>query len=149
MQTISVELAKKLKEMELIRPAFFSWVHNYFPGSKIYGQFVLTYLADPAHTATYPAYSLDEILEYLPKCIPIKHKVDCFFRLHLLEEWGVRKEYYIEYYQPSYEGDVVMITRRNKNAAEAAGELLLWCIENGYIKTEKEEKVICKQIEKS
>jgi hypothetical protein len=76
------------------------------------------------------AYTLDEILDMLP---------DSISKYHLYIDKN-DEEYDINYAQwHSIDIGYVDLAsiQNNTNPAEAAGQLLAWCIEHGYVKPEK------------
>jgi len=119
MKTISYELAEKLNKLGVKRHSCIG-----FPKEDIH------------------VYTLDEILKMLPA--NIKEKTICGkpgtvpYVLSLIKS---------NFYCASYDclggcencniSELACITFSNKeNAAEAAGELLAWCIEKGHVKPE-------------
>jgi hypothetical protein len=164
METISFELAKRLdklgvkqkNEQEAIQNNNLSWlkykhlekpllVHNatYFsleideiPNSILYGNL----------EERYTAYTLDEILEILPALIRTpNHKEwdELTPALQLYVEryrpWAIFKDPVSNTFKACYGADTLVRVAEieNKTAAEAAGQLLAWCIENNYIKPEE------------
>jgi len=129
MQTTSYELSKKLDKKISIasdfKKSYFFWVISpEFDGeAKLLPKTNIKSLMELGCKLTlYPAYTLDEILEMLPKQIPSRHPdyID-ELELEVMED-----KYWWSYdSSPDYE---------HTNPAEAAGQLLVWCIENGHIK---------------
>jgi len=87
------------------------------------------------------AFTLDEILKMLPDELEDDDS-DCSGNLKIFRRsFLFRKNngsfmiqyipYQLEIERPS------PITFTNENPAEAAGQLLVWCIENGYVKAEE------------
>lgn len=83
----------------------------------------------------YPAFTLQDILDLLPK--EMSDKDDDKFLLKV--EYAIlRKVWYIGYYYY----DVAFNDNGScsgENLIDAAYEMLCWCIENGYVETNKEE----------
>lgn len=85
----------------------------------------------------FPTFTLQDILDLLPSTISIETTDE------INEYWlelGVserNKSYWFVQYR-SIE-DSIYVIRGNENLIDAAYEMLCWCIENGYIKTSKEE----------
>jgi len=150
MQTTSFELSKELDKKISIasdfKKSYFFWVISpEFDGeAKLLPKTNIKSLMELGCKLTlYPAYTLDEILEMLPDELEDDH-VACsgnlkkFRRSFLFRKEIFRGEkgfFKIEYIP--YQFDVerpLPITFINKNPAEAAGQLLAWCIENGHIK---------------
>lgn len=79
-----------------------------------------------------PAYTLQDVLDALPKMIypfPI-HKIG--FELCI----GSGKIFYAN----MFNSEDVLKVRYDKELIDAAYEMLCWCIEKGYVKTNKEGK---------
>ena len=78
-----------------------------------------------------PAYTLQDVLDALPKMIypfPI-HKIG-------FELWiGSGKIFYVN----MFNSEDVLRVRYDKELIDAAYELLIWCIENKFIETNKNE----------
>lgn len=80
-------------------------------------------------------FTLQDILDLLPK--EIRDKDDDKFVLTV--EYGIRhKVWYIGYYyyDVSFNDNDFF---KGKELIDAAYEMLCWCIENGYVKTNKED----------
>lgn len=111
MQTIDFELAKWLKEHGIKQGRDFYYINNKYV------------VWDPEHEdAICSAFTLCEILEMLPTFLPDDRRF-VFYR-------GVND--YCSYYDGQCVNEF-----RHKNPAQAAGLLLKWCIENGYVKPEE------------
>lgn len=70
---------------------------------------------------TYPVFILQDILDLLPKTI---NKEDIFIG------WYKKGGWCIDYFG-------ISPTIRNEDLIEAAYEMLCWCVERGYTKTDK------------
>ena len=142
MLTISYELAEKLENLGFRKFARFEWLHlNYEDKESI--KLVETgggYHLFSSTVANYAAYTLDEILKILPFEITIDEKQFC---LRMQKENNVRC-YYDFYYAYVLERTPTGIateeigSQENDNPTECAGELLLWCLEYGHIKSSKQ-----------
>lgn len=139
-QVLSIEQMKHLQELGLdTSNASASWVKV----TKIGGKEVETCWSlafcivpnklDNMETETVPTFTLQDILDLLPK--EMRDKDDDKFLLKV--EYAIlRKEWYIGYYYY----DVVLNDNclfSRENPIDAAYEMLCWCIENGYIETKK------------
>lgn len=132
MKTISLKLAKKLKEAGFKVDSCFSYV----PTGKC-GEMVLSFSESDIrpYTLFTPAYTLDEILEFLPSFIRNPESINDFFDLLLSKNCTSNNHRSFSCYYLNEDGQTFKdIWFRNLNPAEAAGKLLLWCIENGYVK---------------
>jgi hypothetical protein len=117
MKTTSYELSKKLKKLGLHQDSYFYWINE---NKKIYYE-GLDYEKNPI-----AAFTLDEILEMLPHYI-------ARYNLHMR---CTNQRYEIGYFDINDIWLNLLIYKFDKNPAEAAGQLLVWCIEHGYVKPE-------------
>jgi hypothetical protein len=156
MQTTSFELSKKLKEVgikfscptyywcyyigqiHLFRNSINSSDNAYDPISNV------LYITErhqirPEKEEGIVAYTLDEILEMLPSYIDIKNAPaeEAIFRLSFFKD--IDKKLYCFYFASCQIKYKNMGEYSNRNPAEAAGQLLIWCIENGYVKVDKDK----------
>lgn len=138
MQTIEEKTSKKLKKLSLKRESYFWWrnlesdekpilvidtdfnsriitMHKYGYSQELKLEYINQH---------YPAYTLDEILAMLPAQLQTgqaslltvyKRKTDGFYSMNY----------------------PAIIKFAHKNPAEAAAQLLIWCIEQGYVKVEE------------
>lgn len=128
MKIISCELAKKLKQSGIKHKGHFEWIIV-----KSFGRPILCGLEKKYEVESdglqikkiYPAYTLDEILEMLPSSI--ENKDGIYYRLSIISKWQPADGFIFRYCKPEFYHD---------NPAEAAGQLLIWCIENDYVKPE-------------
>lgn len=135
MQTTSPELSKKLEELGINQKSHFWWCFGVSNCSKT--AYIATeneIMASDGLTCKpqFKAYTLDEILEMLPSTINYEHEKICLIvdKNHVLDLYVFGYDYK---YNPYYI-DRMVCNFRNKNPAEAAGQLLVWCIENGHVK---------------
>jgi hypothetical protein len=140
MQVISFELSKKLEELGITRHSRFKYgvcfeddtiLSANIIDKKLYNNSVVYSLKE-----VYPAYSLDEILELLPFSIDNRKISDNYYFLLM----GKRPENKVITYVCGYDDiqtDTCLHSVLNQNPAEAAGQLLVWCIENGYVEINK------------
>lgn len=78
-----------------------------------------------------PAYTLQDVLDALPEEITHKRKD------YLIEMWKRDDEWTIGYLFFEIEDVVHLHDDTNKSLIDAAYELLVWCIENKFVKTNK------------
>ena len=124
MQTTSSELSKKLKELGLKKEGFGFYKND----ETILRFFNRDYSLSNKITE---AYTLDEVLAMLPSILTNhEHKF-------VLLSFNKGSEKYVWFYSGSegYTDDLIEFI--HKNPAEAAGQLLVWCIEQGYVKVEE------------
>ena len=84
-----------------------------------------------------PAYTLQDVLDALP--IEIKYKDKrCWLCIDLADEWV---GYYYEniYFAQKYV--YYEIVKVDESLIDAAYKLLCWCIEDGYVETNKNDEV--------
>jgi len=142
MKTTSFELSKKIKELGIRHDTYFVWCKA--AGDSNSEPYIISFdeLARTRgrHDAICVACTLDELLEMLPwtlylngiayyvsidKCQPSK---------------GYKCAYFegLDHYNPDDQNNTDFRTltkpKISHNCAEAAGELLCWCVENGYVK---------------
>ena len=80
-----------------------------------------------------PAYTLQDVLDALPEEITHKRKG------YLIEMWKRDDEWTIGYLFFEIEDVVHLHDDTNKSLIDAAYELLVWCIENKFVETNKNE----------
>ncbi len=78
-----------------------------------------------------PAYTLQDVLDALPEEITHKRKD------YLIEMWKRDDEWTIGYLFFEIEDVVHLHDDTNKSLIDAAYELLVWCIENKFVETNK------------
>jgi hypothetical protein len=143
MKTTSFELSKKIKELGFIRESDHTFIQQL--GIKAISKESLSLLTQLETETASPyfkapkdlyinAYTLDEILEMLPVYVHVICNCDCDCDSHNELHMGISVHNGIRGLYIGY-GDKVSFD--NKNPAEAAGQLLVWCIENGYVVTEE------------
>jgi hypothetical protein len=146
MKTIEFETAKKLDELGVKKNAYFVWfIDNYNWENEqtlgiidIYNEAIFDMDLNPDTIVPrteikgyYPAYTLDEILEMLPRRIKDNYGY-CFLIIGKIDDQGIGLSYSRI---PVADGHIIEF--RGKNPAEAAAQLLIWCIENNYITKEE------------
>lgn len=133
MQTTSFELSEKLKKKKVPQNGTFEHVNqNYMPKeSELNYEFRLKHPDNLFYsTAIFAdAFTLDEILEMLPSAI------EAFYDLWFHK--SMDHTYWLGYRKSL--DDALFLTDNYQNPAEAAGQLLLWCIENGYVEVGREK----------
>lgn len=89
---------------------------------------------DGIDTQIVPTFTLQDILDLLPK--EMVDKDDDKFVLKV--EYGItRKVWYIGYYY--YDVTFYDLLFSGENLIDAAYGMLCWCVENGYVETNKED----------
>lgn len=90
-------------------------------------------IASKREVITIPAYTLQDVLDALPEKITHKHKD------YLIEIWKRDGKWYIGYLFFDVEDVVYLHYEANKSLIDAAYNMLCWCIEQGYVETNKNE----------
>ena len=132
-QVLSVEQMKHLQEigLELRNTSMLLW-YKQMLGKIPISDWELSVWRESLFSEdhVYPAYTLQDILDKLPK--PIETE-DYEFELYIYyHENGVSVFY--------DDGDITQLAFFSKpTLLESAYEMLCWCIENGYVKVGKEE----------
>ena len=85
-----------------------------------------------AVTMTMPAYTLQDILDKLPMAI---NEGDATYLLFIATD----EKYGYGFMYEQILGDSLCCSAYKNNALDAAYELLVWCIEEGYVKTKGED----------
>jgi len=128
MKTIEFETAKKLSNLRVGKAGYFWW---YYKGNEeksydIVPDRIIAHVDPYLWNRKCYAYTLDEILAMLPTDV----------RLYHLDDSRKYRDYEFCLYALNGGGVTSLKSTVNKNPAEAAGQLLIWCIENGYVKVE-------------
>lgn len=130
-QTLSVEQMMHLKELGVdTSKASMCWLHL----NLLDEEWVLAVNdrhASGADVELIPAFTLQDIIEVLPK--EIKTSTDTYWLTmsHDSEEWYICYSMSDEFdYYKEFKSDSLL---------EAAYNMLCWCAENGYLETDKEE----------
>ena len=132
-QVLSVEQMKHLQEigLELRNTSMLLW-YKQMLGKIPISDWELSVWCESLFSEdhVYPAYTLQDILDKLPKRIETE---DYEFELYIYyHENGVSVFY--------DDGDITQLAFFSKpTLLESAYEMLCWCIENGYVKVGKEE----------
>jgi hypothetical protein len=169
MPTISYELAKRLYElgvkkqssyMHLSTPSYYksgnqnattfvqTEFYLYYDGEKVYDLDPqdINFFGNSGFGGAYAAYTLDEVLEMLPKNIistcdnrrESHGEINYLLNLTTLDKYTYDVGYYcIGCLSVDIGSGCGLMASSNTNPAEAAGELLAWCIENGHVKAEE------------
>ena len=127
-QALSIEQMNHLRKLGLdTRDASFCWsVRTGLPNLLLpYNDEVFERCAV---TRTMPAYTLQDLLDKLPELIDME---DYVYWLYI--DMSIGNMYY-----ERYDCELLKVVRANngKSLLDAAYELLVWCIEEGYVKTE-------------
>jgi ABC-type glycerol-3-phosphate transport system substrate-binding protein len=143
MKTIDLELAKELqslcKEKNLTMPDGYNWwIKN--KGNKDIYTFPVQYI-HPAECLEIlaPAYTLDEILEWLPKYIQIddddENDFDVYYRGL---NWSIDPDGWIAEYQAYMYHSKSYCAEFDPNPANAACKLLIYLIKEGLYDTRRD-----------
>lgn len=89
------------------------------------------------NSQTIPAYTLQDVLDALPKEIKYKDK-RCWLCIDLADEWV---GYYYENIHFAQKYVYYEIVKVDESLIDAAYKLLCWCIEDGYVETNKNDEV--------
>jgi len=152
MKTLSLELSKELTELckskGIAMPeSYMGWFHNTsYEKDDIIKEFyldvrykVIDMAVQFSHFFVAPAYTLDEIMDWLPAEIKYQEDNNVFnYKLSMNTFDSNTGE---RYYQPEYAciwGGVVESTLPNlpivkDNPCDAVGKLLMWVIKEGYL----------------
>lgn len=135
-QVLSVEQMKYLKELGIdTSDASMCWCYALsYKNAKweleIYED-VINQKRDSAFWEIIPTYTLQDIFDKLPRYI---NDFGTKYKLHI--ELTFTETWYISYQIGICEPFVFKLA---EELLDAAYEMLCWCIENGYVKVEKEE----------
>ena len=88
--------------------------------------------ANPQCDWIYPAYTLQDILDTIPE--EIMHKRKDYY----IEMWIRDGEWNVGYLHFDPEDTIYANFSQDKNLLNASYEMLLWCINEGHVKTRKE-----------
>ena len=137
-QVLSVEQMQHLQElgMELDYNTMLSWILDERGKDKplLYISSEAVDYVDFSHYCL-PAYTLQDVIDALPKEIRYENK-RCWASIDLEDGFiGYYYENYSLYYKWAYFEEVM----KDESIIDAAYELLVWCIENGYVETNKNE----------
>ena len=143
-QTLSIEQMQHLQELGLeMKETMLYWarcVDNNPRAATHYGKWVLikgnnAQTVGLMHWEFVPAYTLQDVLDALPKEIMYENK-RCWASIDLEDGFiGYYYENYSLYYKWAY-FEAVM---KDESIIDAAYELLVWCIENCYVEMNKNE----------
>ena len=127
-QALSIEQMNHLRKLGLdTRDASFCWsVRTGLPNLLIpYNDEVFERCAV---TMTMPAYTLQDLLDKLPELIDME---DYVYWLYI--DMSIGNMYY-----ERYDCELLKVVRANngKSLLDTAYEMLVWCIEEGHVKTE-------------
>ena len=143
-QVLDVQQMQHLQELGLhLKETMLYWarcVDNNPRAATHYGKWVLikgnnAQTVGLMHWEFIPAYTLQDVLDALPKEIMYENK-RCWASIDLEDGFiGYYYENYSLYYKWAY-FEAVM---KDESIIDAAYELLVWCIENCYVETNKNE----------
>lgn len=138
-QILDVHQMQHLQEMGLkLKPSI---VHYYkiinIDSGKWYLSVTTGDISEDSPTYQYiPAYTLQDVLDALPKYYHIANIgwTKLSIRVHTTKEWEIGYVYTDELSKYAYGCRIL-----GKELIDAAYELLVWCIENCYVETNKNE----------
>ena len=144
-QVLDVEQVKHLQELGLeLKETMLYWarcVDNNPRAATHYGKWVLTkgnsaQTVGLMHWEFIPAYTLQDVLDALPKYYHIANIgwTKLSIHVHTTKEWEIGYVYTDELSKYAYQ-----CRKTEKNLIDAAYELLVWCIENKFVETNKNE----------
>ena len=146
-QVVSLPLAKRLRELGAPQgESYFVWARPFYDKTgkyevKLMRESSLAPESDPASKYQMPvaAYTVAELGELLLDVIKIDSAESIFtYHLSMIPFYGTyRKWWHISYIDMD---DEELIEFTNISMAESCGLMLVWLIEQGYVKWEKGEK---------
>jgi hypothetical protein len=140
MKTISYELSNKLNKLRVRKRSYMVYLTGAHVEPELLPIYVNPQLPD---TEVVNAYTLDEIIVMLPTIIALDNKeywnynYKCAPRLNTTPD---KRDVYVSEYNLIKELGITaneLCSFLSLNPAEAAGKLLVWCIENGHVKPEE------------
>ena len=132
MKTTSLELSKQLQKLGVKQESYFYWDMDKEQQALVTAKEMnISYTDTLIKNEIFSAYTLDEILNMLPD------KIKDNYVYYFLKSDKTEEVRYGIYYARAAIEDGVMVEFLHENPAEAAGQLLVWCIENGYVKPEE------------
>ena len=143
-QCLDVQQMQHLQELGLeLKETMLYWarcVDNNPRAATHYGKWVLikgnnAQTVGLMHWEFIPAYTLQDVLDALPKEITYENK-RCWASIDL--EDGLIG-YYYENYSLYYKWAYFEVVMKDESIIDAAYELLVWTIEQGYVETNKNE----------
>ena len=137
-QVLDVQQMQHLQElgMELKKDTILVWARFMLGKTQISDwEIAYNHSAITDNSQTIPAYTLQDVLDALPKEIMYENK-RCWASIDLEDGFiGYYYENYSLYYKWAY-FEAVM---KDESIIDAAYELLVWCIENKFVETNKNE----------
>jgi hypothetical protein len=123
---LDVDMMKRLVYAGLdCSDATLEWWHSSAKG--LYG-LVFKGVKNPGDGELIPAYTLEDIMERLPRSVEDRYQL---LVCRADDKWCV------QYTLIAYNCVEVKIAKYGITLLGAACQMLLWCIENGYVKTDK------------
>ncbi len=124
MKVLSIEQMNQLKELGVdVEPNGLDFMYS----SVVLDEYRLMY-AESVCEDDMKAFNLQEVIELLPKIIHVDH-IECY--LVILQAVD---GFFVQYSEKDcLEDDIIWFY--NDNILDAAYEMLIWVIENGYLKT--------------
>lgn len=124
MKVLSIEQMTKLKELGVdVTPNGLDFMYS----AVVLDEYRLMY-AEPVCEDDIKAFTLQDVIELLPKIIHVDH-IECY--LVILQAVD---GFFVQYSESDcLEDDILWFY--NDNILDAAYNMLIWVIENGYLKT--------------
>lgn len=138
MQTICPKLSKLLKEQGIEQDSYFYHSEEYANyQTREEAVFLRTNeeMKYRHHFDCYSAFTLTELLKTLPKNITTQTK-SCKYIVYKLVIFAENEYYKISYCRLFHKQQIILMEFINENPADAAGELLIWCIKKGHVNTQ-------------
>lgn len=141
-QALDVHQMQRLQEMGLeLKETMMYWarrVDNNPRAATHYGKWILTkgnnaQTVGLMHWEFIPAYTLQDVLDALPHSIGGDEEVGCWLQIEQMDrkfdDWRVS---YVSVCQDEY-----LRYSQSPNLIDAAYEMLVWCVEQGYVEANK------------
>ena len=131
-QSLDVQQMQHLQELGFeLHPGLFCWVH-----APLLGKYELGLYRPEYGNKVVPAYTLQDVLGALPKYYHIANIgwTKLSIRVHTTKEWEIGYVYTDELSKYAYGCRIL-----GKELIDAAYELFCWCVEWGFVETNKNE----------
>ena len=138
-QCLDVQQMQHLQElgMELKKDTILVWARFMLGKTQISDwEIAYNHSAITDNSQTIPAYTLQDVLDALPKYYHIANIgwTKLSIRVHTTKEWEIGYVYTDELGKYAYECRIL-----GKELIDAAYELFCWCVEWGFVETNKNE----------
>lgn len=138
-QVLAVQQMQHLQELgvELKKDTILVWARFMLGKTQISDwEIAYNHSAITENSQIIPAYTLQDVLDALPKFYHIANIgwTKLSIRVHTTKEWEIGYVYTDELVKYAYKCRIL-----GKELIDAAYELLVWCIENKFVETNKNE----------